>query len=143
MKRLHAAIVMLLMTLTGCAGLPSMPKVAPNQPTAEVQLSPNMEGSINIFYGGKGYVLSAGNTGIASIPVGMEVSFSRYASSSVNMGVVTEIYHCLPGARFYPVAGRKYYVDFELRGNRCALFIFRENQSRIGIEFEPSYIPTG
>jgi hypothetical protein len=59
------------------------------------------------------------------------------------MGAVTEMYHCYPGAGFYPLAGRKCYVDFELRKNRCALFIFRKNESRIGIEFEPSYLPAG
>lgn len=143
MKRFHTTLYPVFMMLAGCAGLPPMPGIAPHQPTAEVQLSPNMGGAISVFYDGKGYALSTGDDGIALIPAGLRVSFYRYVGYSENMGAVTEMYHCYPGASFYPMAGLKYYVDFELRKDRCALFIFRENGSRIGIGFEPSYLPAG
>lgn len=135
-KYIIAVAAITTMLVSGC----TIPKytVPAGIDVAKVTFSTNSYKRICVA--GKRHWLDVDSTGYATIPAGSRETIIIDYSNYVYQGTSTS---CSARSSFVPQAGQKYYVDFQIEGNRCYAIPFKEsNANRTGLEIEPSLAPS-
>lgn len=132
-------ISVLTIALSGCSGLPTY-HADQGTTLSAVRLSPNMFGNTLSMDTVDGEYSLPSKDGVVYVPVDARIRiWRRYETVDIITGHINKTYSCVPGISFIPKTGVTYYLDFELRGSRCSLLVYREDPtSRVGIALEPT-----
>jgi hypothetical protein len=135
MKHLPTLVGAALLALTsGCAVTPVY-QVPPNTETAK--LNTRSLGNKWICVAGRAQRLVPDSTGYVEIPAGKPVTLGASYFNYVYGGVSTS---CNPRSTIVPVAGQRYFIDFEIEAERCTALIFREDpRTRTGLAWDLSF----
>lgn len=121
-----------VLLLSGC----SLPKYTAPAGAEVAKLRIGARASMSICVERQKKILVLDAEGYATIPAGRRETIIVDYSNYVYQGVST---YCTARTSFIPEAGQKYYMDFEIEGNRCHSIPFKESDVyRSGLEFEPT-----
>jgi len=120
--------------LAGCAVTPVY-QALPNVETAK--LNTKSAGNKWICVAGRVQRLVPDSTGYAEIPAGKPLTIGVSYNNYVYGGVSTS---CNPRSTIVPVAGQRYYIDFEIEAERCSAVIFKEDsRTRTGLAWDLTF----
>ena len=115
--------------LTGCSTIYKQPAGAPSARL-------NLRGALGVKWicvSGQRQDLQPDPTGYADIPAGQRVTIGVMYN---NYGGVVHS-SCNPRSSFVPVAGQRYYLDFQVEAERCTDFIYKVDPSnRTGLALD-------
>ena len=133
---LLSCLLLVAASVTGCAVIP---EYTPKAGQATASLNTQGLGHKWACIDGRRHRLAPNESKYAEIPAGKRltigVSFVNYSGGSFSIS-------CNPRSSFVPQTGERYFVDFDIEGERCYAIVFKEDPGkRTGLALDPSFGP--
>lgn len=134
-----AAATIAALGLSSCALPPYTPAAASK--TAWLKVGDSEAAYPWICLAGQAHQLRPDEKGYAAIPAdGGRVTLGTSFNAQQGGHLYQVSYSCTPRASIIPIAGERYYFEFEQQAERCIALIFKEDtRHRTGLAFDTTY----